>query len=194
MRDGPLDMRMDPTQGLSAADWLNQADESDIAWVLKEFGEEKFSKRIARAIVQSRNETPISTTLQLAKLISEAVPFKDPHKHPATRSFQGIRIYINSELQEVEQALAASIDILKDKGRLAVISFHSLEDRIVKRFMKKESSPPDVPFGLPIKEEELSRNIKFSLVGKPVKPSDEEIKENVRSRSALLRVAQRERS
>ena len=194
MRDGPLDMRMDPTRGTSAAEWLAKAGESDIAWVLKEFGEERFAKRIARAIVEKRVETPIVTTVQLAKLIAESVPFQDPHKHPATRSFQGIRIYINSELQEVEAALSASRDILADKGRLAVISFHSLEDRIVKQFMKKESSPPEIPFGLPIREEDLKKDIKFSLVGKPVKPTEGEIRENVRSRSALLRVAQRERN
>lgn len=194
MKEGALDMRMDPTQGLSAADWLNKADEADIAWVLKEFGEERFSKRIARAIVETRVDTPLATTLQLAKLISEAVPFKDPHKHPATRSFQAIRIYINSELREVEEVLAASTEILADQGRLAIISFHSLEDRIVKRFMKKESSPLEVPFGLPIADSELWKNVKFSIVGKPIKPSDEEVQNNVRARSALLRVAQRKRA
>lgn len=193
MRDGPLDMRMDPTSGQSAAEWLSEADEEDIAWVLKEFGEEKFAKRIAHKIIETRENNPLKSTVQLASLICDAVPFRDPHKHPATRSFQGIRIYINSELKEIEIALAASKALLAEHGRLAVISFHSLEDRIVKRFMKKESSPEEVPYGLPILESELRKSIAFSIIGKPIKPTSAEIQSNVRSRSAVLRVAQRER-
>ncbi len=191
MNDGPLDMRMDPTSGVSAASWLKNASEDEITWVLKEFGEERFARKIARAIVTDRVTKPYERTKELADMISRVAPSRDPHKHAATRSFQGIRIYINSELEEVRIALEASKDILAHHGRLSVISFHSLEDRIVKTFMKKESSGPEIPAGLPIRESDIAKNIHFSLVGKAIKPSEEEQKSNPRSRSAILRVAER---
>lgn len=137
MKDGPLDMRMNPSAGRSAAEWLAVADLEEITWVIKTYGEEKFGRRIAHKILETRVHTPITSTAQLAKLIDEAVPVKDKHKHPATRAFQAIRIYINSELEEITTALSASLEVLKPGGRLVVISFHSLEDRIVKQFIKK---------------------------------------------------------
>ncbi|NVO99296.1 16S rRNA (cytosine(1402)-N(4))-methyltransferase RsmH, partial [Photobacterium damselae subsp. damselae] len=157
MRDGPLDMRMDPTSGQAASEWLATADASDIAWVLKEFGEERFAKRIARGIVEHREDPekePLTRTLQLANLIAQVSPFKDKHKHPATRSFQAIRIYINSELDEIATALNGAVNILAPGGRLSVISFHSLEDRMVKRFMRNKSKGPEIPAGLPLTEEQ----------------------------------------
>lgn len=142
MRDGPLDMRMDTTRGLSAADWLAQASAEDIAWVLKTFGEERFAKRIAQAIVEKNRQAPMTRTHELAELIAAASPFREKHKHPATRSFQAIRIYINSELDELERALDGALGVLAPGGRLSVISFHSLEDRLVKRFIRDHSRGP----------------------------------------------------
>lgn len=192
MRDGPLDMRMDCTRGISASDWLMQSSEEDIAWVLKTFGEERFAKRIARAIVQQNQQQPLTRTLELANLISTVSPLKERHKHPATRSFQAIRIYINSELEEVESALKSSLSVLSNQGRLAVISFHSLEDRIVKQFIAKQSKGPDIPKGLPLTEEQIKQYGSCSLksLGK-IKPSQQEVDGNPRSRSAILRVAER---
>lgn len=192
MRDGPLDMRMDVTKGISASEWLMQSDEDDIAWVLKTFGEERFAKRIARAIVAQNRLQPITRTLELAALIDSASPIKERHKHAATRSFQAIRIYINSELEEVENALKDSLDILSDHGRLAVISFHSLEDRIVKQFIAKQSKGPEMPRGLPLTEQQIKQygSATVKSLGK-VKPSKSEIEQNPRSRSAILRVAER---
>ncbi|RKS86936.1 16S rRNA (cytosine1402-N4)-methyltransferase [Orbus hercynius] len=194
MRDGPLDMRMDRSKGMSASEWLIQSSEDDIAWVLKTFGEERFAKRIARAIVLQNQQQPMTRTLELANLIANASPVKERHKHPATRSFQAIRIYINSELEEVELALKESLAILKDSGRLAVISFHSLEDRIVKQFMAKQSKGPEIPRGLPLTEQQIKQYGSCSLksLGK-VKPSKDEIDHNPRSRSAILRIAARVR-
>jgi len=191
MRDGPLDMRMDPTSGRSAAQWLAQAEVDEISWVIKNFGEENWAVHIARAIVKDRAETPFETTKQLADFIARVVPVKDKNKHPATRTFQAIRIYINSELEEVEQALLASIDVLKPQGRLSVISFHSLEDRIVKRFIRKQSKGEEVPFGLPVTEDELNKSRTYKAIGKAIKPSKDEIAQNPRSRSSVLRIAQR---
>lgn len=195
-KDGPLDMRMDQSSGQSAADWLAQADESDIAWVLKTFGEERFSKRIARAIVENRLDVecePLVRTRQLAALIAKAVPVKDKHKHPATRSFQGIRIYINSELEEIKQALQATTDALAINGRLVVISFHSLEDRLVKRFMRDESNGPEIPKGLPLTNAQIKElgSPKLKRIGKAIKPTCGEVDQNVRSRSSVLRIAER---
>lgn len=193
MRDGPLDMRMDTTKGLSAMDWLAQVSVDDLAWVLKEFGEERFAKRIAQAVVsynKSANEK-ISRTLQLAKIIEQAVLFKDKHKHPATRSFQAIRIFINSELDELEQALNSALSVLAPQGRLSIISFHSLEDRMVKQFMRKQSKGIAVPKGLPILEAELLKNIPLKIIGKAIMPSETEIMQNPRSRSAVLRIAEK---
>lgn len=192
MRDGPLDMRMDSTKGMSASEWLMQSSEEDIAWVLKTFGEERFAKRIAKAIVAQNQQKQLCRTLELATLIEQASPIKERHKHPATRSFQAIRIYINSELEEVESALKESLEILNDHGRLAVISFHSLEDRIVKQFIAKQSKGPELPRGLPLTEEQIKQYGSSTLksLGK-VKPSQEEVDNNPRSRSALLRIAER---
>ncbi|XKM13076.1 16S rRNA (cytosine(1402)-N(4))-methyltransferase RsmH [Orbaceae bacterium ac157xtp] len=192
MRDGPLDMRMDSSKGLSASEWLQQSREEDIAWVLKTFGEERFAKRIARAIVAQNAVAPLTRTLDLANLVAQASPVKDRHKHPATRTFQAIRIYINSELEEVEMALKASIDILAECGRLAVISFHSLEDRIVKQFIVKQSKGPEVPRGLPLTQDQIKSLGQSTLksLGK-VKPTVDEIEQNARSRSAILRIAEK---
>jgi len=191
MRDGPLDMRMDPTSGRSAAQWLAQAEVDEIAYVIKNFGEENWATHIARSIVADRTETPFETTKQLADFIARVVPKKDRNKHPATRTFQAIRIYINSELEEIEQALLASIEVLKPEGRLSVISFHSLEDRIVKRFIRKQSKGEEVPFGIPMTEEQLNKTRNYKAVGKAIKPSKDEITANPRSRSSVLRIAQK---
>jgi 16S rRNA (cytosine1402-N4)-methyltransferase len=191
MREGPLDMRMDTSRGETAADFLNRANADDIAFVLREYGEERFAWRIAQAIVQQREENPLQTTKQLADLIDKAVPFKDKHKHPATRSFQGIRIHVNGELQEIEQALSAAVSGLKPEGRLAVISFHSLEDRLVKRFLRAQSKGKDIPAGLPLRDDQIDRGQTVRLIGKAQKPSAEEIRANPRARSSVLRVAAR---
>ncbi|KUE79547.1 ribosomal RNA small subunit methyltransferase H [Aeromonas schubertii] len=191
MKDGPLDMRMDPTSGQSAAEWLAHADIDDIAWVLKTFGEERFAKKIARAIVHDRDETPFTRTRQLAEMIARVNPSKEKGKHAATRSFQAIRIYINSELDEIECALNASLSILKPGGRLSVISFHSLEDRLVKHFIRKHEKGPEIPRGLPLTEAQLKGDRKLRGIGKALKPSDDEVNQNSRSRSSVLRVAER---
>ncbi len=197
MKDGPLDMRMDTTKGLSAAQWLQQVSEQDLAWVLKTFGEERFAKRIAQTIVGynksavEKNSEILNRTLQLAELIAQSVPFKDKHKHPATRSFQAIRIYINSELEELESLLQSALTVLAPQGRLSVISFHSLEDRMVKHFMRKQSKGEDIPKGLPLREDQIERRQTLKTIGKAIQPSDEEIAFNPRSRSAVLRIAER---
>lgn len=189
MRDGALDMRMDPTSGVSAAQWLASASAEQIAWVLKNYGEERFSARIANAIVAARSQTPIHTTAQLAAIISKATPFKEKHKHPATRSFQAIRIYINQELEDLTATLDQVLTILAVHGRLVVISFHSLEDRIVKQFIAAEAKGDDYPHLLPIKHSQLQP--KLLKIGKALKPTDLEVTENVRSRSATLRIAEK---
>ncbi|MBT0585517.1 16S rRNA (cytosine(1402)-N(4))-methyltransferase RsmH [Alteromonas oceanisediminis] len=191
MREGPLDMRMDTTRGFSAAEWLANADEQDITQVIKEFGEEKFGKRIAHAIVAERQHTPLTTTKQLADLIDKAVPVKDKFKHPATRSFQGIRIYVNSELEQLRDGLKAAVYALASEGRLAVISFHSLEDRLVKRFMREQSKGKDVPHGMPIPQAEIDADKVLRLIGKAIKPGHAELEDNNRARSSVLRVAEK---
>ncbi|ADO08333.1 MULTISPECIES: 16S rRNA (cytosine(1402)-N(4))-methyltransferase RsmH [Pantoea] len=192
MRDGPLDMRMDPSRGHSAAEWLLHAEEADIAFVLKTYGEERFSKRIARAIVERNREQPMTRTRELAEVISVAMPVKDKFKHPATRSFQAIRIWINSELEEIDIALKGAVEVLAPQGRLSVISFHSLEDRLVKRFMRDQSRGPQVPAGIPMTEHQLralgGRELK--LLGK-MSPGDAEVSENPRARSSVLRIAEK---
>lgn len=192
MRDGPLDMRMDPTRGHSAAEWLLHAEEADIAFVLKTYGEERFAKRIARAIVERNREQPMTRTRELAEVIAAATPIKDKFKHPATRSFQAIRIWINSELEEIDIALKGAVEVLAPQGRLSVISFHSLEDRLVKRFMRDQSRGPQVPAGLPMTEQQLralgGRELK--LLGK-LSPGDAEVAENPRARSSVLRIAEK---
>lgn len=189
MRDGELDMRMDPTQGESAAQWLSQVDERDLMMVLFELGEEKFARRIARAIVLERTETKIDSTLQLAAIIEQARPKKDKHKHPATRTFQAIRLHVNQELSQVSAALPQAVQLLKEGGRLAVISFHSLEDRIVKRFIRDLSTPNLPPKNIPVSEDAYLTPLK--MIGRAVKPSRDEISQNPRSRSSVLRVAER---
>ncbi len=189
MRSGPLDMRMDTSQGETAGQWLARVKPDDLIHVLKRFGEEKFARRIATAIVDTRAEREITQTGDLAEIISNAIPVKEKHKHPATRSFQAIRIYINQELQAIEQGLKGAVSVLAIGGRLSVISFHSLEDRIVKRFMRDISSRPKLPAGLPVMEADIE--VPFRLVSKPVVASNEEVNLNPRSRSARLRVLER---
>ncbi len=191
MNDGPLDMRMDTTRGQTAAEWIAIADVEDITWVLRTFGEEKHAWRIANAIVDAREETPFTRTSELAKIIKTTAPQREIKKHPATRSFQAIRIYINSELEQIEKVLDASLSVLAENGRLVVISFHSLEDRLAKQFMKKHSQGKKVPRGLPISEEELNKGKKLELIGRRLKPSLNEVEENKRSRSSVMRVAMR---
>ena len=191
MRNGPLDMRMDTTRGLSAAQWLAVAEEQDITQVIKEFGEEKFGKRIAHGIVNARQIEPITDTAQLAEIIDLAVPVKDKYKHPATRSFQAIRIYVNSELDEIKTGLKAALNTLAPSGRLAVISFHSLEDRLVKRFIREQSRGLNVPHGMPIMQAEIDAAKAMKPIGKAIKPSADELQKNVRARSSVLRVAEK---
>jgi 16S rRNA (cytosine1402-N4)-methyltransferase len=188
-KDGPLDMRMDPSSGISAAEWLAQAEMKEIAEVLKKYGEERHAKRIARAIVEARAQAPISRTLQLAEIVSKANPAWEKTKHPATRSFQGIRIYINGELDDLRRALKSVIDVLTVGGRLAVISFHSLEDRMVKRFMRDQAKGDRYPAGVPVTQESLQPRLR--LIGRAVRPSMDETANNPRARSAVLRVAER---
>ena len=189
MQDGPLDMRMDTSRGETAAQWLAWAPVEDIAEVLKEYGEERFAKRIAAAIVKARDEAPLTTTAQLAKVVSEANPRWEKHKHPATRAFQAIRIKVNRELDDLGDLLAGAVDLLKVGGRLVVISFHSLEDRMVKRYMRDMARGEQLPAGVPVTDAALNRRMK--LVGKAIKASEAEVGENVRSRSAVMRVAEK---
>ncbi len=188
-QDGPLDMRMDPTQGQSAAAWLATAHEQEIAQVIKEFGEERFAKRIARAIVHTRQTQPLKTTGQLAAIVAAAVPSREPGKDPATRSFQAIRIFINKELDDLKACLDDVLEVLKPGGRLVVISFHSLEDRLIKRFIRKQEKGDSFPPDLPVTQTQLQPRLR--AVGKPLRPSDEEISANPRARSAIMRVAER---
>jgi 16S rRNA (cytosine1402-N4)-methyltransferase len=189
MRDGPLDMRMNPDQGLSAAEWLVVTPEAEIARVLKVYGEERFSRRMARAIVLARAEKPIERTLELANLLKEANPAWERHKHPATRGFQAIRIAVNNELGDLEQILDQSVELLLPGGRLSVISFHSLEDRIVKRFIRDQERGKSLPPEVPVMDEQLGRTLK--KMGKAIMPTSEEIAVNTRARSAVLRIAER---
>jgi len=187
--DGPLDMRMDPSSGVSASEWLESASESDIARVLKVFGEERFSRRIARSVVETRQASPLRTTRQLAGLIEAAVPRREKNKHPATRSFQAIRIFINGELDEITAVLEQVIDVLAPHGRMAVISFHSLEDRIVKRFIRDEYRGEQPPEEFPLAGMDYVPRLK--PVGKAVRAAAAEVDQNPRARSAVLRVAER---
>ena len=189
LRDGPLDMRMDPDAGISAADWLATAEEQEISRVLRDYGEERFARRMARAIIAARNEQPITRTARLAAIVAEANPSWEKGKHPATRAFQGIRIFINRELEDLELALASILDVLAVGGRLVVISFHSLEDRIVKRFIREQERGKPLPKGLPILEKDIVRRMRS--VGKASKPGSAEVATNLRSRSAVMRVAEK---
>jgi 16S rRNA (cytosine1402-N4)-methyltransferase len=188
-RDGVLDMRMDTESGRSAAEWIAQVKEQELASVLREYGEERYAKRIARAIVKAREMQPIRTTRQLAAIIAQANPKWETGKDPATRSFQAIRIFINNELEDLKTCLAQVADLLKSGGRLVIISFHSLEDRIVKRFIRDEAKGDSYPAGLPVTLAQL--NPKLKPIGKAILPSDEEVAANPRARSSVLRVAEK---
>ncbi|MEZ9470353.1 16S rRNA (cytosine(1402)-N(4))-methyltransferase RsmH [Vibrio lentus] len=197
MKDGPLDMRMDPTTGIPVSQWLVEADLDDITWVIREFGEDKHARRIAKGIIayqENEENEPLTRTGQLTKLISDVAPksFKEK-KHPATRAFQAFRIYINSELEEIDTALKGAASILAPQGRISVISFHSLEDRMVKRFIRKESQGPQVPHGLPLTEDQIKAlgSADLKPIGKAIKPSKDEVDENTRSRSSVLRIAEK---
>ncbi|UVK78677.1 MAG: 16S rRNA m(4)C1402 methyltransferase [Sodalis sp. Ffu] len=194
MRDGPLDMRMDTTCGQSAAEWLAKTSAEDISFVLKTFGEERFSKRIAQFIVEQNRQQPMQRTHELAALIARAIPFCDKHKHPATRSFQAIRIYINRELEEIKQVLKGTLAVLAPRGRLSVISFHSLEDRLVKSFIRHYSSVSQVPATLPLTEMQIAflnqDQCQLKALGK-LQPSEREINDNKRARSSVLRFAEK---
>lgn len=187
--DGPLDMRMDQSRGETAAEWLARAEEKDIARVISRYGEERFARRIARAIVARREEQSIETTGQLVDVIEGAVPKREKHKHPATRTFQAIRIYINGELDALETCLTSVVDVIASGGRLVVISFHSLEDRIVKRFMRNLARGEQLPDRLPVRDADIRRD--WRLIGKAVKPADSEVESNRRARSSIMRILER---
>ena len=187
--DGPLDMRMNPEQGMSAAQWLASAEERDIMMVLFDYGEEKFARRIASAIVTAREEQPINTTKRLASIVAAANPSREKNKDPSTRTFQAIRIFINQELEDLKTCLTQAVDILAPGGRLVVISFHSLEDRIVKRFIREQCKGDAFPLDLPVRHEQLNQNMK--MIGKAIKSGRKELDDNPRARSAVMRVAEK---
>ena len=188
-RDGPLDMRMNTDQGITAAEWLEQAPQEEITKVIKTYGEERFASQIAKAIVAKREEglSP-KTTLQLANLVAGVVRTREPGQDPATRTFQALRIFINRELDDLAQGLKAALSLLKPGARLAVISFHSLEDRIVKQFLQAHAKV-EVPRGLPVREKDLPQSA-LEIIAR-IRPSEEELKENPRARSAIMRVAEK---
>jgi 16S rRNA (cytosine1402-N4)-methyltransferase len=190
MRDAPLDMRMDTTQGATAAEWLATASEAEIREVIKTYGEERFAKSIAAAIVAARARQPLGTTRQLAALVAEAVPTREPHQDPATRTFQALRIHVNQELEELSLALPQCVELLEPGGRLVVISFHSLEDRIVKRFMREYSRADTLPPKLAVRARDLPQP-KLAIVAKPHRATADEIAANPRARSAIMRVAEK---
>lgn len=188
-RGGPLDMRMNQEQQVSARDWLAVAGEDEIVRVLREYGEERFARRIARGILEARASKPIETTDELVNIIEQAIPRREKHKHPATRSFQAIRIHINEELGELRECLQLVVDLLAAGGRLVVISFHSLEDRIVKRFMRDMAKGDPWPARLPVRDDQITR--KLRIVGRPTRAGEAEVGSNPRARSAIMRVAER---
>lgn len=189
LHDGPLDMRMDNSAGPSVADWLAQASVEQITRVIREYGEERFARRIAIALAEARKLSPLTSTGQLARVIAAAVPVREQHKHPATRSFQALRIYINRELEDLREFLARVLEVLAPGGRLVVICFHSLEDRLVKRFMRHQASGDVFPAGVPVTQSQLQPRLR--LVDKPRRPAPAEVAANPRARSAVLRVAER---
>lgn len=186
---GPLDMRMDTEQALTAKDFINNADVKEMSYVFRKYGEEKFASRIARAIASARENGEISTTELLADIIKQANPKWEKHKHPATRVFQAIRIYINQELTDLMLGLKNCVKALAVGGRLAVISFHSLEDRIVKQFMRDEEKGEPIPFNIPVKDIDLKKT--FQRIGKAIKPTQNEVSQNPRARSAILRIGEK---
>ncbi|HQY45732.1 MAG TPA: 16S rRNA (cytosine(1402)-N(4))-methyltransferase RsmH [Usitatibacteraceae bacterium] len=188
--DGPLDMRMDPTRGETAAGWINRATEQEIREVIGTYGEERFAKQVAGAIVAARSREPFRTTRQLAEVVGGAVRTREPGKHPATRTFQALRIHVNQELAELEMTLPQAVELLEPGGRLAVISFHSLEDRIVKNFMREAATADRLPRGVPVRAKDLPQP-RLRLVGRAIRPSAAEVEANPRARSATLRVAER---
>ncbi|APV48471.1 16S rRNA (cytosine(1402)-N(4))-methyltransferase [Betaproteobacteria bacterium GR16-43] len=190
MRDGPLDMRMDTTRGETAAEWIARAEEQEIREVIWRYGEERFAKSVAGAIVAARQLEPILTTGQLAAVVGRAVRTREPGQNPATRTFQALRIFINQELEELEVTLPQAVDVLEPGGRLAVISFHSLEDRIVKNFLRDQATADKLPKNVPVRAKDIPP-APIHLVGKAVKPGDAEVHRNPRSRSAVLRVAEK---
>jgi len=188
--DAPLDMRMDTSRGLTAAEWLAVADESELTEVIRDYGEERFARQVARAIVAARQEHAIDTTKRLTDIVGKTVHTREPGKNPATRTFQAIRIYINRELEELENVLPQCVDELKVGGRMSVISFHSLEDRMVKQFMRDMAQGDKLPKNVPIRAADIPQG-KVKLVGKPIYASEQELTANPRARSAVLRVAER---
>lgn len=188
-RHGPLDMRMDPLAGMSAADWLNRIGEAELDQVLVEYGEERFHRRVARAIVSARQQTLLTTTTQLATLVAAVVPTREPGRHPATRTFQAIRIAVNDELGELQAALPQAVSALAAGGRLAVISFHSLEDRMVKQFLREQAKGRELPLGLPVMGKPEGQTLR--LIGRAIRPSAAEAATNPRAHSATLRIAER---
>ena len=190
MRDGPLDMRMDTTRGETAAEWLARADEKEIREVIRAHGEERFAKSVAAAIVDARLREPVRTTRQLAEIVGRAVRTREPGQHPATRTFQALRIHLNQELEELEVTLPQAAALLEPGGRLAVVSFHSLEDRIVKTFIRDRSTGDKLPKGLPIRASEIPP-AEMHAVGKAIRASDAEVARNPRARSAVLRAAEK---
>ena len=189
LRDGPLDMRMDTSKGLSAAEWIASAEEQEIARVIKEYGEERFARRMASAVVKERGKVPITGTVQLAGILAAAHPAWERGRHPATKAFQAIRIFINRELEDLEELLGQIIDSLKVGGRLVIISFHSLEDRRVKRFIRDQQQGIKLPKNLPVRD--VDRGVRLVKVGKAIKPADTEVDGNIRARSAVMRIAER---
>jgi len=188
-RHGPLDMRMDPLAGVSAADWLNRIGEAELDQVLVEYGEERFHRRVARAIVSARQQTLLTTTTQLATLVAAVVPTREPGRHPATRTFQAIRIAVNDELGELQAALPQAVSALAAGGRLAVISFHSLEDRMVKQFLREQAKGRELPLGLPVMGKPEGQTLR--LIGRAIRPGAAEAAANPRAHSATLRIAER---
>ena len=191
--DGPLDMRMDTSQGQTATEWIASVSEKHLGVVIKDYGEERFAKQIAREVVAARSKQPITTTLQLAEIVAKVVHPNKKNHNPATRTFQAIRIYLNQELEELSLTLPECMGLLKEGGRLVVISFHSLEDRVVKRFIREAACPDKLPSRLPVRDEEVRRLIrpKLRLVGKAIRPKESELAVNPRARSAVMRVAER---
>lgn len=190
MRDGPLDMRMDPDSGISAAQWLSETSEREMADIFKRLGEERYARRLARAVVARRSEAPITRTHELAEILKTAHPAWEKGRHPATRAFQAIRIHLNDELGQLERALESAHDALGVDGRLVVISFHSLEDRMVKRFIRDRSrGDRHLPRHMPLREDQINRTM--AAVGRAIRPDDRETDHNVRARSAVMRIARR---